>query len=81
MSGVDVLVAGEYYCDLIFSGLDAPPTLGGEVFARGLTVRPGGCYNIALGLTRLGVRTAWACDFGRFSAPISPTSTCPISGK
>jgi sugar/nucleoside kinase (ribokinase family) len=65
MSGnVDVLVAGEYYCDLIFSGLNAPPALGGEVFARGLTVRPGGCYNMALGLTRLGVRTAWACDFG-----------------
>jgi sugar/nucleoside kinase (ribokinase family) len=64
MSGVEVLVAGEYYCDLIFSGLDAPPTLGGEVFARGLTVRPGGCYNMALGLTRLGVKTAWACDFG-----------------
>lgn len=65
MSGkIDVLVAGEYYCDLIFSGLDAPPALGAEVFARGLTVRPGGCYNMALGLVRLGVRTAWACDFG-----------------
>jgi sugar/nucleoside kinase (ribokinase family) len=61
---VDVLVAGEYYCDMIFSGLDAPPSLGGEAFARGLSVRPGGCYNMALGLTRLDVRTAWACDFG-----------------
>jgi sugar/nucleoside kinase (ribokinase family) len=65
----DVLVAGEYYCDLIFSGLDRPPLLGGEVFADGLIIRPGGCYNMALGLTRLGLRTAWACDFGtdRFS--------------
>jgi len=65
----DVLVAGEYYCDLIFSGLDHPPMLGGEVFADGLIVRPGGCYNMALGLTRLGLRAAWACDLGtdRFS--------------
>jgi len=70
MSGrFDVLVAGEYYCDLIFSDLDRPPVLGGEVFADGLTIRPGGCYNMALGLTRLGLRTAWACDLGtdRFS--------------
>lgn len=60
----DVLVAGEYYCDLIFAGLDELPALGREVIASGLTTRPGGCYNMALGLTRLGLRTAWACDFG-----------------
>jgi sugar/nucleoside kinase (ribokinase family) len=60
----DVLVAGEYYCDLIFSGLDATPEYGREIIASGLTTRPGGCYNMALGLTRLGIRTAWASDFG-----------------
>jgi sugar/nucleoside kinase (ribokinase family) len=60
----DVLVAGEYYCDLIFSGLDAIPEYGQEVIAGGLTVRPGGCYNMALGLARLGIRSAWAADFG-----------------
>ncbi len=60
----DVLVAGEYYCDLIFAGLDRLPTLGHEVVASGLTTRPGGCYNMALASTRLGLRTAWACDFG-----------------
>ena len=64
MSGYDVLVAGEAYCDLIFAGLDATPRLGDEVLAQNLTMRPGGCYNMALGLTRLGIRTAWACDFG-----------------
>ena len=64
MSGYDVLVVGEYYCDLIFSGLEAMPQLGHEVVASGLTVRPGGAYNMVLGLKRLGVRTAWACDFG-----------------
>lgn len=60
----EVLVAGEYYCDLIFSGLDAPPAYGEEIVAHALTTRPGGCYNMAFGLTRLGLRTAWACDFG-----------------
>ena len=60
----DVLVAGEYYVDLIFSGLTKPPRLGAEIFANGFAMRPGGCYNMALGLVRLGVATAWACDFG-----------------
>jgi len=60
----DVLVAGEYFCDLIFSGLGAPPRLGDEVLARDLAVTPGGCYNMALALTRLGLKTAWATEFG-----------------
>lgn len=64
MSGYDVLVAGEYYCDLIFAGIDRPPALGDEVIAESLSVRTGGCYNMAVALTRLGVATAWACDFG-----------------
>jgi sugar/nucleoside kinase (ribokinase family) len=62
--GCDVLVAGEYFCDLIFAGLSDVPRPGAEFFATGLSVRPGGCYNMALALTRLGVATAWACDFG-----------------
>ena len=61
---VEVMVVGEYFCDLIFSGLEAPPRLGAELFADGLTVRPGGCYNMALALTRLGISTVWATDFG-----------------
>ena len=60
----DVLVAGEYYCDLIFTGLSTSPAYGEEIIASGLTTRPGGCYNMALGLTRLGLRTAWVSDFG-----------------
>src|SRR3569832_2012058 len=60
----DVLVAGEHYCDLIFTGLSAKPAYGEEVIAQSLSTRPGGCYNMALGLTRLGLRTARASDFG-----------------
>jgi len=60
----DVLAAGEYYCDLIFTGLSTTPAYGEEIIASGLATRPGGCYNMALGLTRLGLRAAWAADFG-----------------
>lgn len=60
----DVLVAGEYYCDLVFAGLEDTPRLGAEVYAEGLTVMTGGTYTMALALTRLGVSTRWAADFG-----------------
>jgi sugar/nucleoside kinase (ribokinase family) len=61
---IEILVVGEYFCDLIFSGLSEPPRLGADLFAEGLTVTPGGCYNMALALTRLRIPTAWASDFG-----------------
>ncbi|QMV01763.1 carbohydrate kinase family protein [Devosia sp. D6-9] len=60
----DVLVTGEYFCDLIYAGLPEAPRLGAEYYARDLTVLPGGTYNIALALSRLGLDTLWACDFG-----------------
>ncbi|HVY51840.1 MAG TPA: carbohydrate kinase family protein [Devosia sp.] len=62
--GYDVLVTGEYYCDIIFSGLEAAPEYGREVIASRLSTTPGGNYNTALALTRLGLRAAWAADFG-----------------
>jgi sugar/nucleoside kinase (ribokinase family) len=61
---VEVLVACEYFCDLIFAGLNGVPRPGAEFFADGLTVRPGGGYNMALALSRLGIETGWAVDFG-----------------
>jgi sugar/nucleoside kinase (ribokinase family) len=61
---VEVLVACEYFCDLIFAGLNGVPRPGAEYFAGGLTVRPGGGYNMALALSRLGIETGWAVDFG-----------------
>jgi len=60
----ELLVVGEYFCDLIFAGLQDVPRPGAEFYATGLTVRPGGCYNMAVALARLGIATEWACDFG-----------------
>ncbi|WP_052726161.1 carbohydrate kinase family protein [Devosia epidermidihirudinis] len=61
---MSVLVAGEYFCDLILSGLDGVPRLGEEHFADGLSIMPGGTYNMALALSRLGVTSRWANQFG-----------------
>ena len=64
MRSADVVLTGEYYCDLIFADLPGAPRLGAELVARDLAVLPGGTYNIALALTRLGLDIHWAADFG-----------------
>jgi sugar/nucleoside kinase (ribokinase family) len=60
----DVLVVGDYCLDLIFTGLPALPELGQEVVAAGFEQVPGGAFNTAVALHRLGVRVVWATDFG-----------------
>jgi sugar/nucleoside kinase (ribokinase family) len=60
----DVLVVGDYCVDLIFTGLPSMPELGKEVVASGFEQTPGGTYNTAVALHRLGVRVVWATDFG-----------------
>jgi sugar/nucleoside kinase (ribokinase family) len=55
----EVVVAGSVYWDLIFFDLDDPPTLGEEVRTDRFSLAPGGGgYITAVGLARLGVRTA-----------------------
>lgn len=61
---LDILLWGIYFCDLIFTGLAEIPKLGGEVYSREFSLIPGGCYNTALALYRLGLCAGWACDFG-----------------
>jgi sugar/nucleoside kinase (ribokinase family) len=60
----DILVVGDYCLDLIFSGLPALPVLGQETFSRGFRMLPGGSYNTAVAMHRLGLRVGWAGDFG-----------------
>lgn len=60
----DVLVLGDYYCDLIFAGLPHMPALGEEVFGARFEMAPGGAFIPAVALRRLGVRVGWAADFG-----------------
>ena len=65
MSGAfDVLVAGNYSLDLIFTGLPQFPELGKDVVGTGFEMIPGEAYNSVVALHRLGVKVGWAADFG-----------------
>ncbi|MFD9690577.1 carbohydrate kinase family protein [Kitasatospora sp. NPDC059146] len=68
----EVLVAGPYFTDLVFHGLDRPVRPGTEVFADGFGLVPGGAYTPAMALHRLGRRVVWSADFGTdpFSAHV-----------
>ena len=60
----DIILPGTYFCDLVFTGLSGMPSLGKEIFGNGFDILPGGTFNTALALHRLGLRTGWAADFG-----------------
>jgi len=60
----DVLVAGSYSLDLIFTGLPGLPQLGEDMLATGFERIPGEAYNSAVAMHRLGLRVGWAADFG-----------------
>jgi hypothetical protein len=50
--GCEVLVAGPYFADLVFHGLPRPVEPGGEVFAGGFALVPGGAYTLAMAVHR-----------------------------
>lgn len=60
----DVLLFGDYFCDLVITGLKEIPRLGADIFGEKLEICPGGAYILAYRLTQLGVRTRWAARFG-----------------
>ncbi|HEU4542326.1 MAG TPA: carbohydrate kinase family protein [Jiangellaceae bacterium] len=62
--GRDVLCAGLVFLDIIFTGLPSPPTLGREIWSEGMGSCPGGVANVAVALSRLGLRTTLAAPFG-----------------
>ena len=63
-SSCDVLLFGDYFCDLIITGLAEIPRLGADVFGEAMEIAPGGAYILAVALHRLGVRARWAAQFG-----------------
>ncbi len=60
----DVILPGVYFCDLVFTGLPSLPILGKEIFSQGFDILPGGTFNCAFALHRLGLHPGWVTDFG-----------------
>ena len=60
----DILAVGSYTADLVFTGMPGLPEMGKEVYSSGFDMMPGEAYNSAIAMHRLGVKVAWAADFG-----------------
>ena len=60
----DVIVAGSYSVDLIFTGLPNFPQLGRDVVGTGFEMTPGEAYISSISMHRLGLNIGWAGDFG-----------------
>lgn len=62
--GLDVLLSGTVFFDLIFSGLPRLPEPGEELWSEGMGSSPGGIANLATATARLGLRTGLVAGFG-----------------
>ena len=60
----DVLAVGSYTVDLVFTGMPGLPVMGKEIYSSGFDMLPGEAYNSAVAMHRLGLKVAWAADFG-----------------
>ncbi|CAN7704376.1 carbohydrate kinase family protein [Ensifer adhaerens] len=63
-SPYDVVLAGEYYYDLIFSDLGEIPKLGADVWSKNFDAVPGASYTTARAFSLLGVKVGWWCETG-----------------
>jgi len=60
----DVVLSGQVFFDLVFTGLDSTPQPGTEVRTSGLGASPGGIANLAVAAGRLGLRPTLAAVLG-----------------
>src|SRR5688572_13065805 len=60
----DVLLLGDYFYDLIYTGLPEFPSLGRECFSTGITSTGGAMFITASALRRLGAQVGWVSNFG-----------------
>ncbi|MGH3388544.1 MAG: carbohydrate kinase family protein, partial [Actinomadura sp.] len=62
--GLDVFLSGRVFMDMIFTGLPGLPPPGTELITDGLGSAPGGIANIAVAMSRLGLRVGLAAVIG-----------------
>ncbi|MCW2902126.1 MAG: PfkB domain protein [Streptosporangiaceae bacterium] len=62
--GLDVFLSGQVFMDMIFTGLPGLPPPGTELVTDGLGSAPGGIANIAVAMSRLGLRVGLATAVG-----------------
>ena len=61
--GVDVLLSGMVFIDIVFTDLPHAPWPGHEVWAGGMGSSPGGIANLAMATARLDLRTSLVAAF------------------
>src|SRR4051812_10266770 len=61
---LDVFLSGTVFMDMIFTGLPGLPPPGTELITDGLGSAPGGIANIAVAMSRLGLKVGLAAAFG-----------------
>lgn len=60
----DIVLLGDYFYDLIYTGLAEFPSLGREIFSTDMTSTGGAMFITAAALRRLGANVGWAGTFG-----------------
>ncbi len=60
----DILLLGDYFFDMIYTGLDHMPVLGHETYSQNLIATGGAMFITAAALRRLGTNIGWATHFG-----------------
>jgi len=60
----DILLLGDYFFDMIYTGLEHMPVLGHETYTKNLIATGGAMFTTAAAMSRLGTRVGWATHFG-----------------